>query len=85
MRGKIICSLATGSRQGDPQPPVSIRGQIPSFSSLWEAEDVGAQPRAQVRQDFELGLRINPACCSEVISGFCHPSAEIFWNMSSWG
>lgn len=44
-----------------------------------------AQPSAQVRQDSELGLRVNPAGCSEVISGFCHLSAEIFWNMSDWG
>lgn len=44
-----------------------------------------AQPSAQVRQDFELGLRINPAGCSEVISGLCHLSAEIFWSMSGCG
>lgn len=85
MREKTICSLATGSRQGGPQPPVSIRGQIPGFNRRWEAEDVGAQPSAQVGQDFELGLRMNPACCSEMISGFCHLSADTFWDISGWG
>lgn len=80
-----MCSLTTGSRQGGPQLPVSIRRQIPSFYRPWEAEDVGAQPSAQVRRDFELGLRTNPACSSELVPGCCHLSAEIFWSLSGWG
>lgn len=41
---------------------------------LQEAEEVGVQPRAQFGQDFALGLRANPACGSEMISGSCHLS-----------